>query len=514
MVEINNSTSVNNKRIAKNTMILYFRMLITTVVSLYTTRVVLATLGVDDYGIYGLVGGIVSLLGFINASMSGATSRFLTFELAKGSIKRLSDTFSSAMIAHIIIACIVLLISETVGLWFLCNKLVIPENRMFAAHCVFQLSILSTMLTITQVPYNSSIIAHEKMNIYAYVEIANVALKLLIVYLLTIWDFDKLILYAVLVLTVSAGIMMCYRIYCLKNFEECRFHFVWNSNILQPMLSFSGWDLFGNMSAAIRQQGTNFLINIFFGVAFNAASGVAGSVQGVIHGLCYNTLTAFRPQIIKQYSVGNNQQSVNLIYNAAKLSTALLILMVIPFTYEMDFIMKLWLGTPPAYASLFCIIMLWTGCLNMYENVISIGIQATGKLKTKSFLTGIIYLLAIYFVWISYHFELPVETAYYISIVICGCSILTILNLLKKYIPEFSRLSFLIRSVLPNILLLVITFGCVFPITLFMPDGFLRFIVIGITNLVIGGISAFYILLDKRQQKKIKGIIISKIITR
>lgn len=195
--------SSNNKRIAKNTLALYLRMFLTMMVGLYTSRVVLATLGVEDYGIYGVVGGVVGMMGFLNASMSGATSRFLTFELGRGDKERLAKTFSSALIVHIIIALIVLLVSETVGLWFLCNKLVIPEGRMAAAHVVYQLSIFSAMLTITQVPYNSSIISHEKMDIYAYVEILNVTLKLLIVYLLVIGNFDKLILYAILTLAVS-----------------------------------------------------------------------------------------------------------------------------------------------------------------------------------------------------------------------------------------------------------------------------------------------------------------------
>ncbi|MDY4779993.1 MAG: polysaccharide biosynthesis protein, partial [Sodaliphilus sp.] len=213
-------TTSNNKRIAKNTIMLYIRMFISMVVGLYTSRVVLATLGVEDYGIYGVVGGVVGMMGFLNASMSGATSRFLTFELGKGDKERLAKTFSSALIVHIIIAIVVLILAETIGLWFLCNKLNIPADRMEAAHWVYQFSIFGAMLGITQVPYNASIIAHEKMDVYAYMEILNVTLKLLIVYLLTIGHFDKLKLYAVLTFAVSLIIMMIYRIYCLRHFKE------------------------------------------------------------------------------------------------------------------------------------------------------------------------------------------------------------------------------------------------------------------------------------------------------
>ena len=219
---------------------LYIRMFLTMIVGLYTSRVVLNVLGVEDYGIYGVVGGIVAMMGFLNASMSGATSRFLTFELGRGDQKRLADTFSSALIVHMIIALIVLLVAETVGLWFLTHKLVIPAGRMPSAHWVFQLSILSTLFGITQVPYNATIIAHEKRDVYAYVEILHASLKLLIVFLLTIGSFDKLILYAVLLCAVSLTTMLVYRIYCIRHFTESRFHWIWEKSILNPLVTFSG----------------------------------------------------------------------------------------------------------------------------------------------------------------------------------------------------------------------------------------------------------------------------------
>ena len=255
----------SNRRIAKNALMLYIRMFISMIVSLYTSRVVLNVLGVEDYGTYGIVGGVVGMLGFLNASMSGATSRFLTFELGRGNMKRLSDTFASALIAHIGIAIIVFVIAETIGLWFLLNKLVIPEGRMTAAHWVYQMSIVSAMIGITQVPYNATIMAHEKMDVY----------------LLTIGNFDKLILYGALVLMVSITIRMIYRIYCIRHFEESHFHWVWDKSIMKPLLGFSGWDLYGNMAFTIRMHGANFIINTFYGVALNAACSVAATVQGM-----------------------------------------------------------------------------------------------------------------------------------------------------------------------------------------------------------------------------------------
>ena len=246
--------SSNNKRIAKNTVMLYIRMGLGMVVSLYTSRVVLQTLEVEDYGIYGVVGGVVAMFSFLNSTMAGATSRFLTFEMGKGDKERLKDTFSSALIIHIGIALLVLILAETVGLWFLNNKLVIPEGRMGAAHWVFQFSVLGMFVGFTQVPYNATIIAHEKMDIYAYIELLHVFFKLGIVYLLVIGNFDKLILYALLTFVVNVIIAMIYRIYCIRHYEESKFRFIWKKDIFRPMLSFSGFNLFVNVSSIDRKS--------------------------------------------------------------------------------------------------------------------------------------------------------------------------------------------------------------------------------------------------------------------
>ena len=497
-----NQTAENNKRIAKNTIMLYLRMFLTMVVGLYTSRVVLQTLGVEDYGIYGVVGGIVAMMGFLNASMSGATSRFLTFELGRGDKERLSKTFSSALVVHIIIAAIVFVVAETVGLWFLCYKLVIPENRMVAAHCVYQLSILSSMLTITQVPYNSSIIAHEKMDVYAYVEILNVTLKLLIVYLLLIGNFDKLILYAILMFAVSVIIIMVYRIYCIRNFEECKFQWIWDKDYLKPIVSFSGWDLFGNMAVSIRQQGTNFLINMFFGVVYNAASGVASTVNGILGMFSQNILTAFRPQIIKLYSAGKIQESVNLLYNAGKFATLLMVLITIPFAFEMDFIMKIWLGTPPEYAVLFCRIMVIASCINMCECAINIGIHATAQVRQMSFFTGVCYLGILPIIYICYQLELPVETAYYLSYVVCTINLFIRSIILRKKIPYFSIRRFALKVIAPVVLIAVVTTFVTNIIYGLFDEGFSRLIMDFLTVFIVGGMLTMVIALNRDQRQK------------
>jgi O-antigen/teichoic acid export membrane protein len=487
----------SNRRIAKNTLALYVRMFLTMVVGLYTSRVVLATLGVEDYGVYGVVGGITSMLGFLNASMSGATSRFLTFELGRGDKKRLENTFSSAMIVHMGIAAVVLVLAETVGLWFLCHKLVIPPERMTAAHWVYQLSILSSMLAITQVPYNATIIAHENMNVYAYVEILNSVLKLLIVYLLTIGDFDKLILYAVLMLAVSVTVMMTYRIYCVRHYSEAHFHWVWDKTHLKPLLSFSGWDLYGNMSVTVRQQGINFLINMFFGVVFNAASSIATTVNGMVIGFAYNLIQAFRPAIIKEYAAGNIKEMEIMIGNAAKYTVLLFGCMLTPLIFELPFVMELWLGNVPEKAVDFCRLLLIASLFNLINNVIGIGIHATGNIKRISLVTGSLIFACVPFVYLLFEFNFNIDWAYIILINNTIMVLITNTIILKIQISEIN-ISKIYKDVLQSILIVSLATIVVWFINMNLPQSFIRMIIEIIINLVVVATFLWFLLGKKR----------------
>lgn len=487
----------SNRRIAKNTLALYVRMFLTMVVGLYTSRVVLATLGVEDYGVYGVVGGITSMLGFLNASMSGATSRFLTFELGRGDKKRLENTFSSAMIVHMGIAAVVLVLAETVGLWFLCHKLVIPPERMTAAHWVYQLSILSSMLAITQVPYNATIIAHENMNVYAYVEILNSVLKLLIVYLLTIGDFDKLILYAVLMLAVSVTVMMTYRIYCVRHYSESHFHWVWDKTYLKPLLSFSGWDLYGNMSVTVRQQGINFLINMFFGVVFNVASSIATTVNGMVTGFAYNLIQAFRPAIIKEYAAGNIKEMEIMIGNAAKYTVLLFGCMLTPLIFELPFVMELWLGNVPEKAVDFCRLLLIASLFNLINNVIGIGIHATGNIKRISLVTGSLIFACVPFVYLLFEFNFNIDWAYIILINNTIMVLITNTIILKIQISEINIFK-IYKDVLQSILIVSLATIVVWFINMNLPQSFIRMIIEIIINLVVVATFLWFLLGKKR----------------
>lgn len=431
----------SNRTIARNTVMLYIRMFLTVVVGLYTSRVVLMTLGVVDYGIYGVVGGVVSVLGFLNSSMSGATSRFLTYELGKGNIQNLKKTFSSALLVHFIIAIIVVVLAETIGLWFLNNKLIIPTERMQAAQVVYQLSIISAVLNFTQVPYNSSIIAHEKMDVYAYVEMLNVILKLLIVYLLGMGGIDKLILYSVFVLSVSAFIMMVYRIYCVRHFEECRFKFVRDNKTLKPLLSFSGWNMYTTACYAGRQQGFNFVLNIFGGAILNSAASLAATVDGIITGFAYNVVMAFRPSLIKLYAVGDKYKMEILLEVAVLLSSFLYFVAVVPLIVETDFVLKLWLGNVPTHTVQFLRIVLVSSSFSLLNTLLVIIVHAVGVIKINSIVTGSISLLSLLPLYLLLKVGYNVDYVY--AIVIVSNFLITTAHIcsIRKILPQIRIIS-------------------------------------------------------------------------
>jgi len=475
-------------------------MLITVIVSLYTSRVVLNALGVEDYGIYNVVGGIVVLFGFLNVSMSGATSRFLTFELEINNKQRLKDFFSSALIIHTGIAVLVFIVAETIGLWFLCNKLVIPENRMVAAHWVYQLSVFATIFTIHQVPYNASIIAHERMDTYAYIEILNVVLKLGIVFILLVGMYDKLILYAFLVFIVSVLIALTYRIYSIQHFEECKFHWIWDTKILKQMITFSGWDLYGALGSRGYQQGSNFLLNIFFGSVLNAASGIATTVQGITMSFSQNILLAFRPQIIKQYAAQNMIEAEKLFIRSCKFSGMLLVLIIVPLSFELSTVMKLWLGTVPEYAVEICRILLYISLINIVQLNCNTIIHATGNIKYLSFQSGSLFLLAIpiaYLVLKTVHAPLYL---YYIAIIMHVCILVFDLMIIKKLIPGINIFHFIKEGIAPILLFCLVGITLASFVTSFFERGLLRVLYTVLVTVIPLLLTGYFFFLSKEQR--------------
>lgn len=485
-------------------------MIFSMFVSLYSSRVVLNALGVEDYGIYNVVGGIVAMLGFINTSMSGATSRFLTYSLGRGIIKNMRDTFSSALIIHICIAIVIFLIAETVGLWFMEAKLVIPENRMNAARVVYQISIFTAMFGITQVPYNSCIIAHEKMDIYAYVEILNTSLKLLAALLLSIIGVDKLITYSILIFIVSAVIMIIYRLYCLKNFTECRFRYIIDKNIIKPMLNFSGWDLYGNGSSMLRQQGVNIILNIFKGPVVNAANGIATSVNSVLMSFVGNITTAFSPQIIKNYASREFDKMSNLMTWAIYICFTLFLALAIPLIFEMRFVLQLWLGKVPEYTVMFCRIIIMTSCFTTITRIINIGIHATGKIALISFISGTLIWMAVPVIYVLLKKGYHPNCAYYCNGIVS--SIVTVVNtiILKQCIPQIAIRPMLKKGIVNGLFIGIILLLTSYWIHNTIDNNWLRLISISLASIFESAL-LFIILLSTNERSRIIQIIKSKL---
>lgn len=389
-----NSVS-DNKRIAKNTLMLYSRMLLTMAVGLYAARIVLQTLGASDYGLYNVVGGIVTMFTFLNGTLATGTQRFLTFALGEDDPQKLRDVFSTASYLHVLFAVIILIISEIVGLWLLYNQMQIPDGRMDAAFWVFQFSTMAAMVAIVRVPYTSSLIAHEKMDIYAWVSIYDAVMKLVIVYLIQVVDTDKLILYAFLFFLVHVSTALIYILYCRNKYEECRMFRCFNKDTFREIASFSGWNIFGCGAVALQGQGVNILLNMFFGTIVNAARGIAFQVNSIILQFVNNFQTAVNPQIVKLYAAGNKSEMIKLMINNSKLAAYLLLILAIPVFIELEFVLEIWLGEYPDYTPIFLRIIIVQSLVQTMTRPIVMGLHATGRLKMPNLTAGIILLMIL-----------------------------------------------------------------------------------------------------------------------
>ena len=429
--------SGSNSRLAKNTLLLYFRMLVIMGVGLYTSRITLNVLGVSDYGINNVVGGVVTMASFLNAGLTAATQRFISYEIGRADKERLGKVFSSSLLIHSLIAVVILLIAETVGLWFVNNCLNIEASRMTAANWVYQCSILSFMVSILSVPYNSCIVAHERMSAFAYISILEAALKLVVAFSLTYILMDKLILYGLLTLAVSLIIRLCYGIYCKRHFEECSAKFSVDRQLLREMTAFSGWSMFGNLGFIGRDQGANIILNIFTGTALNAARGIGLQVSSLVNQFSTNFTMAMNPQITKTYASGDMDKCSNLVYEGAKFSFFLLAVISIPVIINSDYILTLWLGNVPPYTSQFLMLSLVVAMLYCLTQTVTVAIQATKRLK--AFQLGICILLfcELPFVWLILRNNLPPYLVMVPQIVSSIIAILYRFYLLKRYVPMF-----------------------------------------------------------------------------
>ena len=437
------SNATNNRRIIKNTLLLYFRMLLILGVTLYTSRVVLNSLGVEDFGIYNVVGGVVTMMAFLSGAMSSATQRFLSFELGKDNFEQLAKVFKMSLNIHWLIVLLVLLAAQTLGLWFVNTQLVIPPDRLAAANWVFQCAVFSFCCTVLSVPYNAAIIAHEKMSAFAYVSIVDVVLKLTVVFLLAAHGGDKLQFYALLLALVSAVILGCYYIYARWQFAAIHFSLYWNTELFKTLLSYTGWNLFGNLASVATNQGINILINLFFGAPVNAARAIAFQVNAAITGFVTSLQMSINPQIVKSYANGNYEYMHFLIMRSAKYAFFLLYLLALPILLQTELVLKIWLIRPPQYADFFCQLVLIDALITSFSGGLMASVQATGNIKRYQVIIGGILLLNLPLSYLALVYGGGSYVVFYISICTSIAALLFRFLILKKAInlnvTEFCR---------------------------------------------------------------------------
>lgn len=373
--------AIEGKRIAKNTGLLYFRMLLLMVVSLYTSRILLSALGVVDYGLYNVVGGVVVMLGFLQGTMGTASARFITVSLSQGNIDNMRKIFSNIFLINVFIAIIVVVLAETIGLWFLMEKMTIPQERFSASLWVYQFSVLSVAVNIVTVPFNAAIIAHERMGAFAYISLFDAFAKLLIVYLITISPFDRLIFYAFLICLVHIVDILIYDIYCIRRFPEAKVRFMYDKSVMKEIFSFLTWASYGSFVSVGFTQGLNVILNLFFGPSVNAARGIAVQVQNAVVSFTTNFQTAINPQLMKSTAQKNYEDAQKLLVASSKYSFFLLCIFGMPLIVEAPFVLKMWLKDVPDYAVSFCRIMLVISIWSSLANSLRIVNQAEGNIK-------------------------------------------------------------------------------------------------------------------------------------
>ena len=405
-------TLSNNKRIAKNTLFLYIRMLFLTVIGLFTSRIILNVLGIEDYGVYNAVAGFVSMFTFLTASLSNAISRYLNVTIGNSNDELLKDIFPTSMNIQIIMSIIMAIIIDLVGVWFLNSHMNIPEERIEIANAIFHISIISFVISLISVPYNAAVIAHEHMNFFAYMGIFDGILKLVSAFLLYIAPIDRLLTYSFLLCLIPMLDLFIYIVYCRRHFAECHYRLIFKSNLFREMFSFAGWNFLGSSSAILNNYGVNLIINIFFGVTVNAARGVANQVDGVIRQFITSFTIAINPQIMKSFASGNNDYMNRLIRSGAKYSTFLVLLFAIPFWYEADAILYIWLGNYPEYAPIFVRLTLLGIIIDLSGNSLANAVWATGKVKKYYLVIGPIGLFAIPLTYLFFKIGCPPYMAY------------------------------------------------------------------------------------------------------
>ncbi len=464
-------------------MLLYVRLLFTMVISLFTARVVLNTLGVEDFGIYNIVGGFVSVFAFLNSSMASSTQRFLSFEIGKKNNVQLGRVFNMSITIHVLIGILIVLLAETIGLWFLNTQLTLPHDRLVAANWVYQFSIFTLFINVISVPYNAAIIARERMNVFAWVSIIEVSLKLVIVYMLFMTSFDKLKFYAILTFTVALIIRIVYGVYSRKFLSETKFQLIWDKTLFNTLLNYAGWNLWGNLAYVMYGQGVNILLNIFFGPVVNAARAIAYQIQIAINGFVQNFQIAINPQIIKTYASNDLKSMHQLVFQGARFSFYLLFTLSLPVLIETELILKLWLKIVPEYTVIFTQLILINVLIDSLSGPLKTAAQASGDIKFYQITVGGLLLLILPLSYLFLKLGFSPQVVLYISIVISIIALFARLLILKNLV-QIKMSEFIFNVVIKSLLVCMVV--AILPIMthIIIERGFFKIFIVGFVSLI------------------------------
>lgn len=485
------STS-DNKRVAKNTLVLYFRMLFMMLIGLYTSRINLQSLGVEDFGIYNVVGGIVVMFSIINGSITASISRFLTFEIGTGNMEKLKKVFSTSVTIQIGISLIILLLAETIGLWFLNHKMVIPESRMYAANWVYQFSIFTFILNLISMPYNACIVAHEKMSAFAWITIYDAITKLLVAWLTFIAPIDKLIFFSGFIVIIAFTQRMIYTSYCVRHFEECHYRFSIDKDLLKSMSGFAGWNFIGASSAILRDTGGNIVINLFCGPTVNAARAIANRINSAVLGFAGSFMTAINPQITKSYASGEHEKMIGIIYKGAKFSFFLMLLLGLPVMMESEYIIHLWLGQVPEHTVLFVQLTILYAMSESISNPLITAMLATGKIKNYQIVVGGLQMLNLPISYICLRFGCLPESVVIVAIILSQCCFAARIYMLRPMI-HLNAIDYLKKVYLKIVSTLIIAFILPIVVKYYMDDSLLSFFIIVSISFISASISVLYV---------------------
>lgn len=482
-------------------------------VSLYTSRVILNALGVNDYGIYNVVGGFVALSSIVTGSLSAACSRFITFSLGRDNKEEQNKIFSMSMMIMMGLSFLIMIVVEIVGIWFLTEKLNIPAERLEAAHWVFQCSVVSFVINLLSMPYNACIIAHEKMSVFAYITILDAAFKLGIAWGLLITPFDKLITYAILFLFISIIIRFVYTIYCKRHFEECHIVMVYDKRLASEMFSFAGWSFVGCSAQVLLTQGVNIITNLFFNVASNAARGVASQLEGAVRHLVNNFMMALNPQITKTYAAGEHDYTLKLVYQGAKFSFFLSLFFAVPFLFEMDYILRLWLKNYPAEAPTFARLTIAIILADVLSLPIITANAASGKVKKYQLVVGGYNMLIFPIVYVCFLAGLPAYSAYVVHFLVFFTNLFVRIRLMRGILPI--TYSGYIRNVFYKITpVFILCMILPYLVNSYMDEGLIRLAVLVTATIIELPILIFYIGLRKNERERIIAIAKNKLLKR